>query len=1285
MNKKLVSLLCSVFFLASCSRLVDKKENKNQDVSSVRDDQGKISEPIDRNTDILDNPNTKYDPSVLLVKTSATSDSDVLTKDRIDLGITSINPIAPRSEWKKAKLEEELDAKSSIKKFRNSKLFDRVDFDYIYDTDEVEGSEEGTTSTIPIEVADYQKQIKLDKAYQWREDNGHQAGGESSVVVAVIDTGIDYNHIDLKQNIWINKGEIPHNGIDDDGNGYVDDVYGWNFVGNNNDPMDDNGHGTHVAGIIGAANNDIGVTGVAYNCKIMPIKAANSSGYLNNSDIASAITYAYRNGADVINRSFGCTSVTRAVQEALEKAYTTSFLVAAAGNDGLPNEYAFDYEKYETIYPASYSFVDGVRSVDANNVISGFTNWDAYKENKIEYECFAPGEEIESTFPDNRYARLSGTSMATPVVSGIAALLRSSASDKKEYPNNYLMSQIINSSATQPYGKKWNGKAMVIDALKRFTDVPKPDVTLYDWYTFDGTNISSKNNGNDNIDAGETIHIGTELRNRGGMAKYVTATVDVNRNGATDVVDPYVTITTPTIKFSDIGTYSIRDAGKIRNSDTIVDVHNPFVFEVAENVPNDYKCDINIHISWKNGLDSNDTVLYSKDDIRSVTFHQGEALPSRIDSNTTLTADKLWIVNDTVRIGEGVTVTVEPGTTIQFYEQNQGKYQYASPKIATNASGKLICNGTKENRINFTLANGYESFVEEVDAGIDATYTNFINLLSSFSGCGKASYCHFDFKAFAFYEIDKGIAESVGDLELGFSEITKSNIYINNVYYRIDFHGQIINCCFDFNKDRTHVGFQSKKVEKCLFLFSNTNTFGSSKWDASVVDTSGYLNLSGNAFVNNSNSKALQEFPTFESGSKATNNTFYGYPKPFVDRTFGDTKNEITGTSSIDSLWPFVSGYQFTNDKGEETKKFSKENRNLKLIFNRPMNTSEPLWVRFGSVEPYADYVIEGKWIDESTWQGKCQIPTAIENGTQHLNISGGRAKDDHFLTNEDNGYRITFDIDTTSAMARNRFAKATKEGIQLEMKQDDYDTIMGYNVYRSETKDGEYSRINTSVIYPEDKEQNATYLDTTVEPGKTYYYSYTAVRTDFSESHASGRTACTALDTIEPAISHTPVNQGYLGTNLNINCIIRDNVRVDYAKLYYRVKGSEEYKYVDRTNANDKYSGIIPAKELSLSGMEYYIETSDGTNAITLGTKKNPYQVTIKESSAVSYLGDVDGNGVIEAVDAMLVLQHINGKRVLVNDEFRRADLDGNGKLESFEALAILQYVNGNRTNLEV
>lgn len=1303
MNKKIVTLLCSLFLLSGCSGLFES--GKTDDISSVTDEEGKISEPLDINTDVLNNPDTKYDPSVLLVKTSATSDSDDLTDDMKNLGIKSIKSIAPRSEWKKATLKEGIDALSVIKKFRNSGLFDMVDFDYIYDTEEVKEETTVTTSTIPTEIADYQKQVNVDKAWKYLEDNGKTAGGDSSVIVAVIDTGVDYNHIDLKQNIWINKLEIPGNGIDDDDNGYVDDVNGWNFVGNNNDPMDDNGHGTHVAGIIGAANNDIGVTGVAYNCKIMPIKAGNSSGYFNNSDIASAITYAYMNGADVINMSFGGTSVTMAVQEALEKAYSTSFLVAAAGNDGMPNEpYPTPSSPYETVYPASYSFVDGVMSVNGSNYGSVFTNFDPIKENKIEYECFAPGENISSTFPGNRYASLSGTSMATPVVSGIAALLRSAVPEKKDFPSKFLMSQIINTSKTQPLFNYWNGKAMVVDAYKALTEAPKPDVSLYDWYTFDNKSISSKNNGDDNIDAGETVHIGVELMNRGGMAKDVTATIDVKRL-ADDIVDPYVTITTPTVKFSDIGTYSVRDAGKKMESDTVVDVENPFVFDVAENAPNNYQCDINIHVTWKNGLDSKDTTIYKFDDVMSVTFHRGEVLPARIDTDTTLTADKLWIVNDTVRIGEGVTVTVDPGTTIQFYSQNQSKYQYATPMIELTKNANLVCNGTEDKMINFTLAEGYEGYVQKIEfyrndsivsenSRFNAYYTKFQNLFmfkGGQVGILDASHCYFDIqrKSILMF-LRHGNAEYIGTMQFWFSNINYS-FFINyttahsNGY--VWFGGRSIqnsNILFDWQQGPSgqNLDFNVNEVSKNLFVLEKN---GGTKINLATQGSGYASSFSNNCFVNNSNCDKLSQFPLATDCDSAENNTFYGYPEPFIDRTFGDTKNIMTGTASIDDVWPFVSGYQFANDKGEETTKFSKENMNLKLYFNRAMDTTDPLSVRFGSVEPYADYIIDGTWVDEYTWQGKREIPTAIENGTQHLNVSGGRAKDDHFLTNNDNCHRISFDIDTTNAMAMNMFATPTKDGIQLEMKQDDYDTVMGYNVYRSETKDGEYARINTSVIRPEDAEQNATYLDTTVEPGKTYYYSYTAVMTDFSESHASGRTACTALDTINPIISHTPVNQGYLGSNLNINCVIRDNVGIAYAKLYYRVKGSEAYKYVDMVSANDKYSGVIPAVELSTDGMEYYIETNDGVNTITLGTKESPYQVIIKESSAVSYLGDVDGNGIIEAVDAMLVLQHINGKRVLVNDEFRRGDLNGNGTLESFEALAILQYVNGNRTNLEV
>ncbi len=1298
MNKKFFSLLFSMFLLTGCSGSV--VNNKNQNVLPTIDEEGKISKPLDIDTDILENPNTKYDHSSLLVKTSASSESEALTKDMMNLGITSIKSIAPNSNWKKITLKDGIEAKSSIKKIRKSKLFDMVDFDYIYDTDEV-GEPEEITSSIPNEIADYQKQVNVDKAWEWLEQNHHEAGGDSSVIVAVIDTGVDYNHIDLKQNIWINKGETPDNGIDDDNNGYVDDVYGWNFVGNNNNPMDDNGHGTHVAGIIGAANNGIGVTGVAYNCKIMPVKAGNSSGYFNNSDISSAITYAYMNGADVINMSFGGTTVTMAVQEALEKAYTTSLLVAAAGNDSAQNEFFYPNYDVETIYPASYSFVDGVMSVNSSNTMSIFTNFDSIAENKIEYECLAPGELINSTFPNNKYASLSGTSMATPIVSGIGALLRSAVGDGSEYPTKFLMSQINNTSTTSVSsfagGPLWNGKAMVVDAFKALTDAPKPKVSLYDWYTFDGTNISSNNNGNDNIDAGETIHVGVELMNRGGMAKDVTVTIDANRNGTSDIADPYVNITKATVSFSNIGTYSVRDAGKIMESDTLIDIEKPFVFEVAKDVPNNYQCDINIHISWKNGLNNSDTKMYTKDGVMSITFHQGETIPTRIDDDTTLTADKLWIVNDTITVKEGVTLTIEPGTTVQFYEQNQGKYQYATPKILLKNNSSLICEGTKDKKINFTLADGYEEFAQIVDfkyavKNISLKYVNTTNFTfyayQSILPEVNVSYCSFEYSnSFidSILSIIDGQATKMNTFTLAANKIENTNFVAGspNSWVYITYQAnEIINSTFVLNG--TYITNYSifrifaKILSNNLFILQCSGIYeiNTSNFEGNIV--------SNNCLINNCASNTLAGFPKIEC-TTASNNTFYGYPSPFIDRTFGDTINEMTGTTDISTTWPFVYGYQFTNDKGEETNKFSNENMNLKLCFNRAMDINEPLSVKFGSVEPYGDYIIEGNWIDEYTWQGKRQIPTAIENGTQRLNISGGRAKDDHYLTNQDNGFRITFDIDTTNALAMNMFANPTKDGIQLEMKQNDYDTVMGYNIYRSETKDGEYARINTSVVRPEDGSQDATYLDNTVEPGKTYYYSYTAVMTDFSESHASGRTSCTAFDTINPIISHTPANQGYLMSNLNINCVIQDNVRVEYAKLFYRTKGSENYKFVTMVNTNDKYTGIIPANDLSIAGMEYYIETSDGTNIITLGTKDEPYRVDIKESSAVSYLGDVDGNGVIEAVDAMLVLQHINGKRVLVNDEFRRADLNKNSILESFEALAILQYVNGNRTNLDL
>ncbi len=235
------------------------------------------------------------------------------------------------------------------------------------------------------------------------------------VVVAVLDTGVDYNHEDLKNNIWTNSNEIPGNGIDDDGNGYIDDNYGWNFANNNNNTLDNNGHGTHVSGTIAGENNNYGVTGIAYNAKIMPVKVLNDSGSGSYSSISKGIRYAVDNGANVINLSLGGASSNRTLESAINYASSKGVIVVmAAGNSGdlLPD------------YPARYAYKSGIAvgAVDRNNNMPDFSNRSGT--NEISYVT-APGVRVYSSVPNNQYATYSGTSMATPHVAGVVALMLS--------------------------------------------------------------------------------------------------------------------------------------------------------------------------------------------------------------------------------------------------------------------------------------------------------------------------------------------------------------------------------------------------------------------------------------------------------------------------------------------------------------------------------------------------------------------------------------------------------------------------------------------------------------------------------------------------------------------------------------------------------------------------------------------------------------------------------------------------------------------------------------------
>ncbi len=239
--------------------------------------------------------------------------------------------------------------------------------------------------------------------------------GDRRVIVAVIDTGMDATHPDLAANLYTNPGEIADNGVDDDGNGFVDDVHGWDFENEDNDPFDDNGHGTHVSGTIGAVgDNGVGVVGVNWKVSIMPLKFLGAEGFGLTSDAVEAIDYATVMGARVLSNSYGGGGFANAMVEAIGAgASSGSLFVAAAGNSGSNND--IDPE-----YPASYPLpnVVSVGATDANDNLATFSSWGA---NSV--LLAAPGVDIVSTVPGGEYGSKRGTSMATPMVSGALALL----------------------------------------------------------------------------------------------------------------------------------------------------------------------------------------------------------------------------------------------------------------------------------------------------------------------------------------------------------------------------------------------------------------------------------------------------------------------------------------------------------------------------------------------------------------------------------------------------------------------------------------------------------------------------------------------------------------------------------------------------------------------------------------------------------------------------------------------------------------------------------------------
>lgn len=1282
----------------------------------------------------------KYDKTAALLKFGKNFDGEI-TKDLKSCEFTSLEKAMTNTDgtaWYRASVSESSDVKTAVKKARSLKAVLIADFDYIYEDNSVEASQSGANaassdidgliddvlSNIQVKDQWYLTSCNIQKSWRWLKSKGISAGGDPSVTVAVIDTGVDYTHPDLKANMWVNTDEIPGNGIDDDGDGYIDDVYGCSTVSDarfhTGDPMDDHGHGTHVAGIIAAANNKVGTVGVAYNVKIMAIKAGQATGVFLQSDIAEAIVYAYTHGADVINMSFGGSACSIAVQDALQSAYTTSTLVAAAGNDGKPNE-ATDYYAALPTYPAALSYVVGVMSVDPLGVESSFTNWDVEAYNSVEYEVYAPGELMLSTLPNNRYGKLNGTSMATPLVSGIAALLRSYYTDRDMYPSKFVSAQLCATSGDTahcfaPEKHTVNGMPhnlpMIVNAYDALTKLPKPDVNLYGYYLFDDEAFSSGNNGDGVIDAGETINIGAILRNRWGMSKNTVVKIDALSSAG--VANPYVEILTGSVNFDGVGTYSTKDNLTRNDSGAYTGVENPLVVKVADDCPNDYLINLNVTITFGNGLDDADNGTYTTEGIISFAVRNGVVLPSQIVENMTLTKDNYYIIQNSTVIAEGVTVTVEPGTKIQFWS-NDPEDPYADQYIAyLQVKGTFITNGTLEEPVELfpsELMSQYEVCLDEDGKGkIELNYTNVTNATLDIS---VADHCVFTQNYPGaiygrYYDSTAGVVDknvffhykkidlTNNDIARGFTIANASNSFFyklgcGEVIHKPHLVGDFTSCMFIDSAlvyNGNSIGGLAS-YNNCVFAgnnIQNKTEVYTSYYSLSAISKKQF---DGNVVLNNYNDTNINHWLRISAPAGSENSTY-----DISDNYWGTTDPDLIAKQVVDyddyktlsklnvspylttapsNTFPFVTDAYVLNSNGERARTVSNETCTFVVEFNRDMDTTIPLRVRFGSSKPYAEYEISGEYVSARRWEGVYTLKTTIENGNQYFNIENARAADDRFLRLYETLGRFGFEIDTTTAQAMIMQGEATETGVKLTWQQDDFDTLLGYNVYRSDKEDGLYTRLNDYVLAADENE----FFDSTVEPGKLYYYNFTVVKTDMQESTPSGKIVIRAMDTMAPNIYHSPVRTAYTGQKLIISATITDNLQISSATLYYRVVGGEWKSYVMYNN-NSRYYGIVGAENISLDGLEYYIDAFDGVTHTYNGTADKPYSVTVKVAVDDNSLGDVDGDGVITNRDALMLLQAANDKLNLTEEQFMRADIDKDKKLSASEAMRILQYVSG-------
>ena len=1035
-----------------------------------------------------------------------------------------------------------------VEQLKDNPNVDYVEPNYIYGIDDFEVgdvitaeeaskiSNSNISSTIEVNDPLYSSQTNITSTNI--DDVWDQyTTGDGSQVIAILDTGGDYTHPDLEANTWINEAELNGvEGYDDDGNGYVDDIRGWDFINLDNAPLDDNMHGTHVAGIAGAVgNNGIGIAGAAWNVKLMHIKVFQSTGQGNLVTIANGVEYASSNGATIINMSFGGYSESYTFKLALENAYATTSLVAAAGNNRLaigPNCLFC-----APFYPAAYSYI--IATMDFPYPLLGYTNYDndgvrrTMYQDLLNYEIHSPGTNIISTVPNGGYANLTGTSMGAPLLSGAIALY------KEVLPENskeLMMGSLIHTM--QEEGEPW------FDIHSAINAIPTPELDIVNHYSRD---VIENQNGNGFWEPGETIEILPMVKNFWGPSDDVRVGIEFAEFEDTSKA----TIVSNEVQYGSMTAYSY-----------LQDLENTLKITIADGVNNNV--DIKFVVKVWSGPDQE----YMSDEYEVVlTVTNAIIFEDYITEDLTLTNDREWIFANSMVISNGAILTIDAGTTVKMSENS---------RIIVDEYSSIFSNGTADQPVTIESAeNGYWrgvliegsapyyldsqfSSVEELKldpllSRAKFTFTNFKNwglAGSEFGGAvqwyggyfaGPAVYEDCNFQEFNFGWASLGYHGVFDRCNLRYgtfvtkmitgSAFSSNMVWNNSNWSNLDLSGQhklddvisgysgLIMIDNQYNSENYQAPFYNYRIGFNLFnLRALTINWSQMTLEPEIninmgatTQGSGIYDFPSQVWVG-SNNEDLMRLKFWDYTTSEVYNGLINY----------DTRPSTPFEGAHGIVWKvLVNGYD-AQDEYALLDPVGVGTHEFKVYFNRAMDTSVNPQVSYGVTIPYNQKIISetGTWSEDGKiYTVNHDIIIGAADGINRIRVQD--AQDLDFIKIPIEDMRFNMLVQSAGSASTGFFAAGGLGKIDLEWvapSADELDDVLGYNMYRYQIdEDGVESdpeQLNETLII-EDTDESTTgvyFTDYDVAEGQTYFYKYKILRTSFEETDYSNTVSSAPL-----------------------------------------------------------------------------------------------------------------------------------------------------------------------------